>query len=59
MNNELLTVLAHELAVQVNSVVNIPFVSEEDEEMFFQFVILNVLQLVMSKLSKDTMTKKA
>jgi hypothetical protein len=54
MNNELLKILAQELATKVNSIVNIPFLTEEDEEIFFQLVILNVLQIVMSKFSKDS-----
>lgn len=47
-----------ELAKQVNSIVNIPFVSEEEEELFFQYIILNVLHLLVNKLSKNPELKE-
>jgi hypothetical protein len=50
MNNELLKALAKELAVKVNKAVNIPLVSEEDEQAFFELIILMILEIVFSKL---------
>ena len=58
MNTELLKILAMELAKQMNSVINIPFVSEEEEELFFQYIILNVLHLLVNKLSKNPELKE-
>jgi hypothetical protein len=54
MNNELLKVLAKELAVKVNKAVNIPLVKEEDEQAFFELIILMLLEIVFSKLGFET-----
>ncbi len=37
--------LAHELATQVNKLINIPLVSEEHEQEFFELIIAILLQL--------------
>ena len=50
MDQELLKSLARELAQKVNKVVNIPLIREEDEEAFFEIVILMMLDLVLGKL---------
>jgi hypothetical protein len=54
MNNELLKVLAKDLAVKVNKAVNIPLVKEEDEQAFFELIILMLLEIVFSKLGFGT-----
>ena len=47
MNEELLAKIAASLAERVNAAVDIPLVAEEDEQEFFQLVILITLQLVL------------
>lgn len=38
--------LAQELANQINGKVNIPFLNEEQERLFFELVVTKVLELV-------------
>jgi hypothetical protein len=54
MNNELLKTLAKELGTRVNKAVNIPLVKEEDEQAFFELIILMLLEIVFSKLGFET-----
>lgn len=48
--NEAIVVVARELAKQINQVVNLPFMNEEEEELFFQMVVLKVLEIAFGKL---------
>lgn len=50
--NESIAALARELAKQINRVVNLPFMNEEEEELFFQIVVLKVFEIVLGKLVK-------
>ncbi len=50
MDSALIKALAVELAGKVNGVVNIPLVKEEDEQAFFELIILMVLEIVFGKL---------
>lgn len=50
MNREMLQEMAAELAKKVNKVINIPLIGEEDEEAFFELVIMLLLDIVLSKL---------
>lgn len=52
MDNELMKQMAKELAGKINAMVNIPLVSEENEQAFFEMVILMLLDLVISRLGK-------
>ncbi|HNX37745.1 MAG TPA: hypothetical protein PL124_05770 [Candidatus Cloacimonadota bacterium] len=52
MNTENIAVLAKELATFVNKLVNVPFVSEEEEQFVFELVILKALQLFTSQLEE-------
>jgi len=52
MDNELIQALAKELATKVNKLINIPLVKEEDEQAFFEMLILMLLDIVLSKLGK-------
>jgi hypothetical protein len=38
--------LAQELANQINAKINIPFLNEEQERLFFELVVTKVLELV-------------
>lgn len=49
--NPYLSALAKELAKRINKVVDLPFLSEEEEELFFQLVITKVLEIVLGQLS--------
>ena len=53
MDNELMRQMAKELANKINGMVNIPLVSEENEQAFFEMVILMLLDLVISRLGKE------
>lgn len=50
MNKEMLKELARDLATRVNSLVDIPLVKEEDEQAFFEMIILILLELVFNRL---------
>lgn len=53
MNNEVMRALAKELATRINQLVDIPLISEESEQAFFEMVILMVLELVFSRFGKS------
>jgi len=50
MDQEVIKALARELAAKVNAAVNIPLIKEEDEQAFFEIVILMMLELLFNKL---------
>ena len=50
MNENLLKELARELAAKVNKLVDIPFIKEDDEQAFFELIILLMLELVFNRL---------
>lgn len=53
MDNEMIQAMASELAAKVNKIVNIPLVSEENEQAFFEMIILMLLDIVLSKLGHN------
>jgi len=57
MNTEFITVLAKELATKLNHLVNIPFIKEEDEQVFFELVVNIVLGAVLTNIDKLTEKK--
>ncbi len=52
MNTDFITVLAKELASKLNHLINIPFIKEEDEQVFFELVVNIVLGAVLTNLDK-------
>lgn len=50
--NEAIVIFARELARQVNQVVDLPFMNEEEEELFFQVVVMKVLEIAFGKMVK-------
>lgn len=50
MDNVLLKELARTLATKLNDLVDIPFVKEEDEQAFFELIVLIVLELIFGRL---------
>ncbi|MCB5265912.1 MAG: hypothetical protein LHW41_06720 [Candidatus Cloacimonetes bacterium] len=42
--------LTHELATRLNALINIPLVSEENEQAFFELVVAILLQLLFDSL---------
>lgn len=52
MNADLLQILAKQLATQINHVVNIPLVSEENEQAFFEMVVMMILRAVLEQFEK-------
>lgn len=50
MNNQMMRAMAKELATRINRVVDIPLISEENEQAFFEMIILMVLELVLSRI---------
>lgn len=41
--------LAKELATFVNGLINIPFMSEVEEQIFFELILLKALQLIVGR----------
>ncbi len=50
--NPAIQVIAKELASQINGKVNIPFLNEEQERLFFELVVAKVLELMTGILLK-------
>jgi hypothetical protein len=49
MNENILHSLAEELAQKVNKALNIPVLNEKQEQVFFEMVILLLLELLVNK----------
>lgn len=58
MNEALIKQIAALLAERVNQAVDIPFVSEEDEENFYELILLILLRLVFEMMGFDVETLK-
>ena len=50
MNENLLKELARELGTRVNNLVDIPFIKEDDEQAFFELIILLLLEVIFNRL---------
>ena len=50
MDNALLKELARELAAKVNHLVDVPLVNEDDEQAFFELIILILLEMIFNRL---------
>jgi hypothetical protein len=50
--NPAIQVIAKELATQINAKINIPFLNEQQEQVFFELVVSKVLELVSSIILK-------
>jgi hypothetical protein len=48
--NPFIQALAKELAAKINQSINIPFLNEEQEQMFFELVVTTVFQLTLGHL---------
>jgi hypothetical protein len=48
--NPYLKEMAKELAKHINQVVNIPWLNEEQEQMFFELVVTKVFELTLANL---------
>ncbi len=46
MKDGLLRELAERLATKINKLIDIPFMDEDDEQAFFEFIILMVLEMI-------------
>lgn len=55
MNNEVMKALAKELSTRINRLVNIPLISEENEQAFFEMIVLMVLELMFTRMSKEVL----
>ena len=58
MDKQILKAMAKELARKVNAVINIPLIKEDDEEAFFEMIILMLLDILLSKLGDKVKTEK-
>ncbi len=56
MNTEFISVLAKELATRINKAVNIPLMREDDEQKFFEMVVMIILDIALAKLGKEMKT---
>jgi hypothetical protein len=52
MDIEMKRQLARELATRINAAVNIPFIKEEDEQAFFEMLVMLVLQALLKVFEK-------
>ena len=50
--NPAIQAIAHEIAAQINAKINLPFLNEEQERVFFELVVSKVLELVTSIILK-------
>lgn len=57
MNTELLRPLVKELATKINRSINIPFVNEDQEQAFFEMILLMVLDTLLGQLDKEIRKK--
>jgi len=48
--NELIPAVAREVATQINRLVDLPFLSEDEEEIFFQLLVTKVFEVSFRKL---------
>jgi len=48
--NPLIQAMAKELATHINQTVNLPFLNEEQEQIFFELVVAKVLELILGQL---------
>ncbi|MCB5258366.1 MAG: hypothetical protein WC179_00460 [Candidatus Cloacimonadaceae bacterium] len=53
MNENILPNIAEELAKKVNKVLNLPIINEQQEQVFYEMVILLLLELLINKLGID------
>lgn len=58
MNTDFIASLAKELAGQINRVVNIPLVTEENEQAFFEMVVMLILSAVLEQFDKKGLDVK-
>lgn len=56
--NPLIVAMAKELAEQINNKVNIPFLNEEQERVFFELVVTKVMELLMEYIMKHLEKKE-
>jgi hypothetical protein len=57
VNTELLRPLVKELATKINRSINIPFVNEDQEQAFFEMILLMVLDTLLGQLDKEIRKK--
>jgi len=55
MNKDLLRPLVVELASKLNKMVNIPWVDENQEQAFFEMMILMVLETLLTQFSRESL----
>jgi hypothetical protein len=49
--NPYIDFVASELAKRINRIIDLPFLSEEEEEAFFRLVVAKVLEVVLGQVS--------
>ncbi|MDZ4182906.1 MAG: hypothetical protein U1B83_08525 [Candidatus Cloacimonadaceae bacterium] len=59
MDQNLLKALAKELAARVNRMVNIPLISEAQEQLFFEMIIEIILDLMLKSVGGDYLDRLA
>ncbi len=55
--SECIQMIAKELAQQMNKVVNLPFMEEDEEQIFFQLVVTKVFEISLGQLMKHLFRK--
>ncbi|HPF08775.1 MAG: hypothetical protein PHU99_06575 [Candidatus Cloacimonetes bacterium] len=54
MNQNMNEILARELATKINKLVNIPLIREEDEQVFFELIVLILLDVILNGLDVNS-----
>jgi len=57
VKNEILQPLVVELATKLNKLVNIPWVDEQQEQAFFEMIILLVLETLLTQFSRESLDR--
>jgi hypothetical protein len=50
MSSKNLELMTKELAAFINKIVNIPYLSEQEEQLLYELILLKALQLVLGEL---------
>lgn len=45
--------VARQIATKINGLVNLPFINEEQEQAFFEMIVLIVLETLLGQLHKE------
>ena len=56
--NPFISILAKELAAKLNGLIDLPFMNEEEERLFFEYIVIKVLEITTQLLGKQLLSKR-